>query len=118
MNTNQKIFSTPPPLTIADLDRLIDKLSANAKTEFEDDGNHTNTNAKRIMYRFWLRTDNEQEQALMQWLDIMKSNRKFQTFVKLALRLAILETKGYIDQSDDICDTLEDMFNKIDWSKE
>lgn len=113
------INTTPTPLsiTIADLERLADKLALMPNDDNPDDNDYSSINAKRIMYKFWLRTDNEQELALMQYLDIFRSNRKLQPFIRMALRLAILETKGYIDQSDDICDKIEEMFDKVDWSK-
>lgn len=110
--------STPPPLSIADLERLIDKLNSNAKTDLPDDDDYSSVNAKRVMYRFWLRTDNESEQVLMQWLDLMKNHRKFQTFVKLALRASIFEVKEHYDYANDLFLELGEMFEKLDWSRE
>ena len=112
------MINAPPtlPITIADLERLADKLALTQNNENEE---ISRINDKRIMYRFWLREDVESELALMQWLDILKANRKMQTFIKLALRLAILETKGYTDKSDDICDAIEGIFDdKVDWTRE
>lgn len=110
--------STPPPLSIVDLERLIDKLNSNAKTDLPDDDDYSSVNAKRVMYRFWLRTDNESEQVLMQWLDLMKNHRKFQTFVKLALRASIFEVKEHYDYANDLFLELGEMFEKLDWSRE
>lgn len=112
---------TPPSITLADLERLADKLALTPNEQFPDDDDFSSVNASRIMYRFWLRTDNEQEQALMQYLDIMKNNRKFQTFVKMALRAAILETArhgDYFDKADDLYMEIAEMMNKMDWSRE
>lgn len=110
---------TPPPITLDDLERLVANLALTPNEDNPNDDDYSSVNAKRIMYRFWLRTDNEQELALMQYLDILRNNRKLQPFIRLALRLAILETKGYFDLSDNICDELEVIFDeKVDWSKD
>lgn len=112
---------TPPPhITIADLERLIGNLSLMHNDQLPDDDDYSSVNAKRMMYRFWLRTDNESEQVLMQYLDIMKRNRKFQTFIKMALRAALLETArhgDYFDKADDLYMQIGEMLNKIDWSR-
>lgn len=112
---------TPPSITIADLERLADKLALMPNEEITDDDNYSGINAKRIMYKFWLRTDNEQELALMLYLDIMRRNRKLQPFIKMALRAALLETArhgDYFDKADDLYMEIAEMMNKIDWSRE
>lgn len=125
MSTNNQPYpptlSNNRPLTIADLERLVSSLSLTSDNQLSDDDDYTNVNASRMMYRFWLRTDVESEQVLMQYLNIMKRNRKFQTFIKLALRAAILETArygDYFEQSDELYVQIAEMLNKIDWSRE
>src|SRR5690606_37359962 len=109
---------TPPPVTIADLERLVAKLALTPDEDIVEDNNYFNINAKRIMYRFWLRTDDEQELALMQWLDILRANRKMQPFIRMALRMSILAAKGYYDQSDEIEDNISLLFDNVNWTKE
>lgn len=114
------MISTPPPLTIDDLERLISNLSLTHDDNISDDDDYSSVNASRIMYRFWLKTDDEQENALMQYLDIMKRNKKFQTFVKMALRAALLETArhgDYFDKADDLYMQIGEMLNKMDWTR-
>lgn len=117
------MITTPPPpmdkqLTIADLERLAGKLALTPNEEKPDDDDYSSVNAQRIMYRFWLRTDNEQELALMQYLDILRKNKKLQPFIRMALRAAILECKEYYDHADPLFVEIEEMFTKIDWSKD
>lgn len=112
---------TPPSITIADLERLANKLALTPNEQFSDDDDYSSVNASRIMYRFWLRSDNEQELALMLFLDIMRRNKKMQPFIKMALRAALLETAkygDYFDMADDLYVQIGEMMNKIDWSKE
>lgn len=108
---------TPYPIKQFTLEDL-ENLANSALMPDEENDEIQSINAQRIQYKFWLRTDNEQELALMQYLDILRANRKLQPFLKLAARMAILETFGYTDKSDDICDVIEDIFNKIDWTRE
>jgi hypothetical protein len=118
METTTPTLPNEKPLTIADLERLIDKLAL-----MPNEGNEekSSINAKRIMYKFWLRTDNEQELALMLYLDLLRRNRKLQPFIKIALRAAILETArfgDYFDKADELYMQIAEMMNKIDWSRE
>lgn len=116
--TDRPTLSYP---TMADLERLADKLALTPDEQFPDDDDYSSVNASRIMYRFWLRSDNEQELALMLYLDIMRRNRKLQPFIKMALRAALLETArhgDYFDKADDLYMQIAEMLNKIDWSRE
>lgn len=114
--------TTPPPqekqLTIADLERLIEKLALMPNENIEE---KSSINAKRVMFKFWLRTDNEQELALMLYLELMRRNKKMQPFIKLALRAAILETArfgDYFDKADELYMAIGEMITKMDWSRE
>lgn len=105
-------------ITIADLERLIEHLALMPNEEIEE---NSSINAQRIMYKFWLRADNEQELALMLYLDLLRRNKKMQPFIKMALRAAILETArygDYFDKADELYMQIGEMLNKIDWSRE
>lgn len=118
MNLKQQHNQTPPPqYTLADLEQMAGNLALTLNEQNVENEKNLSVNDKRIMYRFWLDESKETDLALMQYLDIMRKNRKLQPFIKLALRMAILETKGYIDWSDDLCDEIEEMFARIDWSR-
>ena len=124
--------NSPNHPTLADLERLVNDLALMPDEQNKSDLTPVGIMPKtrsRKQYKFWLDVNQGGDLALCQYLNTLKNNRKFKTFINLALRYAIVDysTRKHhnngepnvpFEYLDDIQADIEWLLDNLNWSKE